>query len=203
MLQANNISHHYGNEEVLHNISLSILPKSFTVITGESGSGKSTLLSILSSLLRPSRGEVYFNGTPYHKIRDIDHFRNTHMGFIFQFHYLIDYLTIEENIAIASKRPKPEIDTLLQKLDIDKISRKYPDQVSGGQRQRAAIARALINQPDIIFADEPTGNLDSKNSKIVFDLLRDIDTTVVIVTHDRQYITDNDIQLNLKDGQLC
>lgn len=203
MIELINISHDYDGERILHNISLVIPDNRFVVITGESGSGKSTLLSIVSTLLKPTEGSLLFDATPIKKIANINHFRNQKIGFVFQFHYLISHLTIYENIAIVTKRPKGEIEELLSKLDILQLANKYPDQVSGGQRQRAAIARAMINRPKYIFADEPTGNLDSKNSQIVFELLRELDATVIVATHDYSRIETTDRVISLKDGKLC
>ena len=203
MLRLEHISHTYGSDEVLHDVSLEIAPKSFVVITGESGSGKSTLLSVVSTLLRPTQGALLFDGTPVEKIENIDRFRNERVGFVFQFHYLINHLSVYENIAMVTRRPREAIVALLERLGIAELADKYPDAISGGQRQRAAIARALINEPDYIFADEPTGNLDSHNSKIVFDLLRGLDATVIVATHDRSLIRPEDQEISLKDGVLC
>ena len=203
MLEVMNVSHEYDNETILHDISLTIESKTFTVITGESGSGKSTLLSIISTLLKPTKGEIFFDGKASKDISDINRFRNQKIGFIFQFHYLISHLNVHENIAMVTKRSRSEIIELLDKLDIAHLSAKYPDQISGGQRQRVAIARAMINRPEFIFADEPTGNLDSKNSKIVFDLLRELDATVIVATHDLSRILPSDRVIKLKDGKLC
>ena len=203
MLEIMNVSHEYDNETILHDISLTIESKSFTVITGESGSGKSTLLSIISTLLKPTKGEIYFDGIASKEISDLNRFRNQKIGFIFQFHYLISHLNVHENIAMVTKRSRTEIKALLDKLDIAHLSAKYPDQISGGQRQRVAIARAMINRPEFIFADEPTGNLDSKNSKTVFALLRELDATVIVATHDLSRILPSDRVIKLKDGKLC
>lgn len=203
MLEVKHISHHYDHDQILKDISFSVQAGTFTVITGESGSGKSTLLSIVSTLLNPSEGTLYFDGEESSQIKDINHFRNQKIGFIFQFHYLISYLNVYENIAMVTTKPKSDIIKLLSKLDIAQLSTKYPDQISGGQRQRVAIARAMINDPKFIFADEPTGNLDSKNSKIVFKLLRELDATVIVATHDLSQILPSDYIISLKDGQLC
>jgi len=203
MLEVLNVSHVYDNETILHDINLTIDSKTFTVITGESGSGKSTLLSIISTLLKPTKGEIFYDGLSSKDISDINRFRNQKIGFVFQFHYLISHLTVYENIAMVTKRSRSEIEELLAKLDIASLSRKYPDQISGGQRQRVAIARAMINRPEFIFADEPTGNLDSKNSKMVFDLLRELDATVIVATHDLSRILPSDRVIKLKDGKLC
>lgn len=203
MILLKNIYHSYNNETVLSNISLKIEPNTFTILTGESGSGKSTLLSIMSTLLTPNKGEVYLDNININHIINIDKFRNKYIGFVFQFHYLIKHLTIFENILLVNPKKYATIDSLLKILDIQKIAHKYPNEISGGQRQRAAIARAIINNPKYIFADEPTGNLDSKNSKIVFDLLRSINATVIIATHETKYIKKNDNVITLKDGLLC
>ena len=203
MLEVLNVSHEYDNETILHDINLKIESKIFTVITGESGSGKSTLLSIISTLLKPTKGDILYDGLSIKNISDINRFRNEKIGFVFQFHYLISHLNVYENIAMVTKRSRSEIEALLTKLDIAGLSHKYPDQISGGQRQRVAIARAMINKPEFIFADEPTGNLDSKNSKIVFDLLRELDATVIVATHDLSRILPSDRVITLKDGKLC
>ena len=203
MLRLIDISHEYDNETILHDISLQIEKKSFTIITGESGSGKSTLLSIISTLLKPTKGALYFDEVKSTDIPNINHFRNKEVGFIFQFHYLISHLTVYENISMVTKKSRDEIMHILEKLDIQILVNKYPDQISGGQRQRAAIARAMINEPKYIFADEPTGNLDSKNSQIVFELLRAMDATVIVATHDLSRILDKDRIIQLKDGYLC
>ncbi len=203
MLEVKHISHDYDAERILYDISFNIQPKTFTVITGESGSGKSTLLSIISTLLKPTSGELLFEGRASTEIKNINHFRNQDVGFIFQFHYLISHLTVYENVAMVTKKSRSEIENLLLKLDIKQLKDKYPDQISGGQRQRVAITRAIINSPKYIFADEPTGNLDSKNSSIVFDLLRELPATVIVATHDLSQILPSDRIISLKDGHLC
>ncbi|WP_373073461.1 ABC transporter ATP-binding protein [Sulfurimonas sp.] len=189
MIELKNISHFYEqNEQVLHDISLKIDEGEFLFLSGESGSGKSTLLSILSTLLKPSEGELFLDKTNVNDIQNIDIFRSDKIGFVFQFHFLINYLNVYENIALAAKDEfKQDINSLLEKLGILELSKRYPNEISGGQRQRVALARSLINKPKIIFADEPTGSLDSKNSKIVYELLKnasDAGTTVVVASHD-------------------
>ena len=203
MLSVSHVSHRYGSESVLHDISLQIEQEAFTIISGESGSGKSTLLSIMSTLLRPTEGVISFDETRVDAIKNIDRFRNEEIGFVFQFHYLISHLSVYENIAMVTKRSVEEIDDLLVSLGILELKNKYPDEISGGQRQRAAIARAVINRPAYVFADEPTGNLDSENTQIVFDLLRSLKACVVVATHDLSQILPTDQHIILKDGRLC
>jgi len=200
MIKVDRVSHFYGKEEILKDINLTIEDNSFNIIIGESGSGKTTLLSIMSTLLTPTKGDVYFTTNIHHN--SIDNFRNQHIGFIFQFHYLIAHLTILENIQMVTKKSKKEIIDLLNRLKISKLAKKYPSDISGGERQRVAIARAIINDPQYIFADEPTGNLDSKNSKIIFDILRNIDATVLVVTHNSSFIKSNDRVIEIKDGVI-
>ncbi|PLY07199.1 MAG: peptide ABC transporter ATP-binding protein [Arcobacter sp.] len=206
MIKAQNISHSYSNDIALKNINFEIKKGEFVAIVGESGSGKSTLLSILSTLLKPTSGEVYFEDTNFKNIKDIDSFRQKNIGFIFQFHYLINYLNVKENIQIANENAtKEEIEELLELLGIKNIIDKYPNEISGGQRQRAAIARALINKPKVIFADEPTGNLDSMNSQNVFEILKKLSnkgTTIIVATHDLNLASKTDKTIEVKDGQL-
>ena len=203
MLRLTHVSHEYDQENILHDISLDIEKKSFNVITGESGSGKSTLLSILSTLLKPTEGKLYFDEVERAEIPNINQFRNQKVGFVFQFHYLIGHLTVYENIAMVTQKSRVEILAMLAQLDIQALADKYPDQISGGQRQRVAIARAMINEPKYIFADEPTGNLDSHNSDIVFTMLRELDATVIVATHDHSRIEKTDRVIALRDGVIC
>jgi len=204
MIKVKNLTHYYENDLALKDIDLNIKDGEFVSIVGESGSGKSTLLSILSTLLTQSKGEVELLGVNTKDIKNIDKFRNENIGFIFQFHYLINYLTVKENIALASD-DESYIDELLEYLDIATLKNKYPNQISGGQRQRVAIARALANKPQIIFADEPTGNLDSKNSQKVFELLEGIakkGTTIVVATHDIKLAKKADTLYEVIDGRI-
>ena len=206
ILQAGGITHYYKNDLALDNVNFEAKKGEFIAIVGESGSGKSTLLSILSSLLRPTKGELFFEGKAYTLIKDIDAFRQKEVGFIFQFHYLIGYLTILENIKLAAINKKSTyIDTLFEQCGIEAIKNKYPDEISGGQRQRAAIVRALVNTPKIIFADEPTGNLDSRNSQTIYELFKTLSksgTTIIIATHDRNVSTYADKIIEVNDGKI-
>ena len=206
MIKAKNIIHHYGQDIALDGVSLYINRGEFVSLVGESGSGKSTLLSILSTLLKPSGGEVVIDGKKIDEISNIDRFRREYIGFVFQFHYLIPYLSIYENVQLASiSKNKDEIFLLLERLGIADIANKSADAISGGQRQRASIARAVINRPKILFADEPTGNLDMKNSQKVFEMLREFGNegmTIVTATHDKELAKISDRVISLKDGQI-
>jgi len=206
MIKASNISHYYSKEQVLYDLSFEINEGKFVFLSGNSGSGKSTLLSILSTLLKPSIGELLIDDMSIDKIRNIDHFRQNNIGFVFQFHYLINYLSVYENIALAALSNKMQnINAMLEDLGILELSSRYPNEISGGQRQRVALARALINDPKIIFADEPTGSLDSKNSTHVYQLLSKAvknGTTVVVASHDLQVENYATQILRLSDGKL-
>ncbi len=206
MIKAKNITHFYGKEKVLDNISLDIGKGEFVCLTGESGSGKSTLLSVLSSLLQPTSGSIELEGKTLNSIKNIDDFRRENIGFVFQFHYLINYLNIKENIELALiEKNETEVLGMMRFLGIENLADKYPNEISGGQKQRAAIARALVNNPKIIFADEPTGNLDSKNSQKVFELFKSLSaegTTVVIATHDKKLAELSDRIYEVNDGKI-
>lgn len=206
MIKARNISHNYNQDTALKGVNFEVARGEFVSIVGESGSGKSTLLSILSTLLKPTSGSLEFEGLAYDEILDIDTFRRQNIGFVFQFHYLINYLTIKENIQIANEdATNQQIIKILELLNIEDIIDRFPHEISGGQRQRAAICRALINKPSVIFADEPTGNLDSKNSQNVFDIFRQLSlegTTIITATHDINLASQSDKIYEVKDGQL-
>ncbi|AXH13602.1 ABC transporter ATP-binding protein [Halarcobacter bivalviorum] len=206
MITLKEVSKKYDKDFALKDINLNIKKGSFVAITGESGSGKTTLLSILSTLLKPNSGEITFEDTEYKSIKNMDKFRQENIGFVFQFHYLINYLTVKENILLANEKASTEeIRKLLSLLDINNLINSYPNEISGGQRQRVAIARALINHPKVIFADEPTGNLDSKNSLNVFNIFKKLSSngvTIVVATHDKELAKLADITLEVKDGQL-
>lgn len=206
MMKITNLTHYYNKDKALENINLEIKSGEFIAIIGESGSGKSTLLSILSTLLKPTSGDIVYENTNYKDIKNIDDFRKNNIGFIFQFHYLINYLSVKENINLANeKASKEEIFDLLKLLGIENLIDKYPNEISGGQRQRVAIARALINNPKIIFADEPTGNLDSKNSLNVFELFKTFankGTTIIVATHDKSLALLANKIYEVKDGKI-
>jgi len=206
MIKASNISHFYSDEQVLYDISLEVKQGDFIFLSGDSGSGKSTLLSILSTLLEPSKGEVFLDSTSVDKINNIDMFRQNKIGFVFQFHFLINYLSVYENIELAAlKSKKQNIKTILKELGISDLEKRYPNEISGGQRQRVALARALVNEPSIIFADEPTGSLDSKNSTLVYELLSNASknkTTVIVASHDMQIKDYATSTIRMVDGKI-
>lgn len=206
ILKAANISHDYNGDKALNKVSLEIKRAEFVCLIGESGSGKTTLLSVLSTLLKPKEGTLFFEGSSYTTIKNIDEFRQKNIGFIFQFHYLINYLNLFENIKLANpKASEDEILKILSILDIEKLKNKFPTEISGGQRQRAAIARALINNPKVLFADEPTGNLDSKNAKKVFELFKELTNkgmTIIVATHNKELASMADTIYEVKDGQI-
>jgi ABC-type lipoprotein export system ATPase subunit len=201
-IEALGLEHFYGNEKVLNGVNIEILPGSFTAIIGESGSGKTTVLSILSTLLQPTFGSVRYDGKLLNELGNIDHFRQHNIGFVFQFHYLISYLTLRENIALAAL-DTTLIDPLMGSLGIERLGKRYSDEVSGGERQRAAIARALINHPSVVFADEPTGNLDTKNALGVYELFREFSrsgTGFVVASHDKKIADYADVIIEMEDG---
>ena len=210
----------FGEEikvEVLHGISVSLKKGVFTAIIGPSGSGKTTFLNIISLLESPTSGELYIDGNDFSKgnINDFAEFRNKNIGFIFQFHYLLPEFTALENVLIpywiekgnpTEKIIKKALD-IMEEIEIIKVKDKYPSQMSGGQQQRVAIARALLNEPKIIFADEPTGNLDRETGFAVLDimtkLVKEKNTTLIMVTHDREIAIRADRILELVDGKIC
>ncbi|MFA6144594.1 MAG: ATP-binding cassette domain-containing protein [Sulfurimonas sp.] len=196
------LEHYYGQEHILRGIDIEIKAGSFTAIIGESGSGKTTLLSILSTLLNPTIGSVRFDGKTISELGNIDTFRRHNIGFVFQFHYLISYLTLRENVALAAL-DESLIDPLLAELGINSLAKRYSDEVSGGERQRAAIARALINRPKVVFADEPTGNLDSKNALGAYELFKRFSregTGFVVASHDKKLAEYADTIIEMEDG---
>jgi len=199
----------------LRGVSLSIQPGEFVAVMGPSGSGKSTLLHLLGGLDRPASGEVMVASQPLHAMSEtqLALFRRRHVGFVFQFFNLIANLTVRDNIelpALLDGRARGgeisrRADALMNTLDIITQASKLPAQLSGGQRQRVAIARALVNQPDILLADEPTGNLDSASGAEVLRLFKGLNTqgqTIVLVTHDPAAATHAARVIFIRDGQI-
>lgn len=202
--------------QVLFDISLGIQANSFNSIIGASGSGKSTLLNIVGTLDKPSSGQVSINGTRTDQMskNQLARLRNETIGFIFQFHYLLPEFTALENTLMPYYIGRKGFDKgkevrgieLLDLVGLSKVRHNLANNMSGGQQQRTAIARALINNPKIILADEPTGNLDSESTEVIYDLLRDINrqlgTTFVIITHDRRIAEKTDRIIEIKDGRI-
>ncbi len=200
--------------DILSGIDLEIANGEFIALTGKSGSGKSTLLYLLSTLDKPSFGSIEIDGRKIEEmsVEEICDFRNRKAGFVFQFHYLIAELSALENVLLPARREnraKEKRDFalhLLEQLDLKEKIRHLPRQLSGGQAQRVAIARALVMSPKYIFADEPTGSLDSANAKLVIDILfkakKELSSTIVLVTHDPEFANMADRQIHLTDGKL-
>ena len=209
----------YGEGEaqnhVLKDISFSLKQGEFTALIGQSGSGKSTLLNLIGLLEQPSSGELYLTGQQISQLHEQERtrLRNHALGFVFQFHHLLSAFTAIENVmmpmkirGIADKQLKARAQELLAKVGLEKYAHRYPTQLSGGQQQRVAIVRALMAQPALVLADEPTGNLDSQTADSIFSLLRQINqedgTAFLIVTHDVNLANRCDRQLVLRDGVL-
>lgn len=215
MLSAENITKSYGDLKVLKGIDLEIKQGEIVSIVGASGAGKSTLLHILGTLDTADSGKVFVEGKEISKMRNhqLARFRNMNIGFIFQFHNLLPEFSAFENVCIPGfigKLPKARVENkandLLKLLGISERSGNKPSEMSGGEQQRAAVARALINDPKIVFADEPSGNLDSKNAnelhQLFFKLRDELDQTFVIVTHNLQLAQMADRTLQMKDGLI-
>jgi lipoprotein-releasing system ATP-binding protein len=215
MLNGRNIYKKYGPVEVLKGVDIDIQKGEVVSIAGPSGSGKSTLLHILGTLDRADKGSVIMNNTAISSLspKKLAAFRNRHIGFVFQFHHLLPEFTAVENVCIPgwlAGRKKKEVEEkakeLLQMLNLGHRIQNKPNQLSGGEQQRVAVARALINNPDIVFADEPTGNLDSANARelhqLFFDLKNKFNQTFLIVTHNEELANLSDRVLHMKDGKI-
>jgi lipoprotein-releasing system ATP-binding protein len=202
--------------KVLFEIDLAFEPGSFNSVIGASGSGKSTLLNVMSTLDRPTSGKVFLNGTRTDTMKKnvLAELRNETIGFVFQFHYLLPEFTAMENVLLpyriqngrVTDEAKGRAEELLALMGLTAVKDNPSPKMSGGQQQRTAIARALINRPKIIFADEPTGNLDSESSKTIYRLFRSLNeklgTTFVVVTHDRRIAEETDRIVEIKDGRI-
>jgi len=219
LIKVNNVNKHFHDPvdiQVLKNISLEMNQGEFVSIMGKSGCGKSTLLYILSTMDTDYSGEIYLKNellsglTP----NELAVIRNEHIGFVFQFHYLLPEFSVLENVMMPAlklgRKTREEIEhnaiEKLKLLDIEDQALKMASQISGGQKQRVAIARALINNPSIIMGDEPTGNLDSKNAQLVFDifkqLTKEFHTSLLIVTHDPDFASKTDRIIEMADGEI-
>jgi lipoprotein-releasing system ATP-binding protein len=215
ILSAKNIHKKYGTVEVLKGVDIEVQAGEIVSIVGSSGAGKSTLLHILGTLDRADAGEVFLNNQNITRLqgRKLAGFRNKNIGFVFQFHHLLPEFTALENVCIpgwigAQKRNtvKDRAEELLIMLGLEHRLHNKPNALSGGEQQRVAVARALINNPNVVFADEPTGNLDSANAKdlhqLFFDLRQQFNQTFLIVTHTDELAQQSDRKLVMKDGKM-
>ena len=216
MIQASGITKAYGHLKVLKGVDLEIKTGEFVSIVGKSGAGKSTLLHILGTLDRPDSGDLIINGASIANLnsKKLAAYRNLNIGFVFQFHHLLPEFNATENVlmpALIAKKPEGEsrkrAQELLDYLGLSDRLENKPGQLSGGEQQRVAVARSLMNQPAIVFADEPSGNLDSASSQelhqLLFKLRDDFKQTFIIVTHNEELAQMSDRRLEMKDGLLC
>ena len=219
ILELKKINKIYGTEiktQVLFDVDLVFEERSFNSIIGQSGSGKSTLLNIIGTLDKPTSGEVIIDGVDASKMsnKKLAELRNRTLGFVFQFHYLLPEFTALENVLMPyriksgtdTREIIEEAEEIMRIFGLEKVQNNPSSKMSGGQQQRTAIARALINRPKIILADEPTGNLDSDTTELIYDLMRkineDFGTTFIIITHDRKIAEKADRIVEIKDGRI-
>lgn len=215
MIKATNIHKSFGNLEVLKGVDISVEKGEIVSIIGASGAGKTTLLQILGTLDKPNSGEILVDNIDVNKLgnKELAKFRNRHIGFIFQFHQLLPEFTALENVTIPAliagtnvKKTEARAKELLDYLQLgDRLTHK-PSELSGGEKQRVAVARALINNPSLILADEPSGSLDTKNKielhKLLLDLREKFGLTILIVTHDQELAKLSDRIIEMKDGKI-
>lgn len=215
MIKLRNINKSFGSLQVLRDINLEIQRGEIVSIVGPSGAGKSTLLQIMGTLDRADSGFVEINGTDICNLNQskLARFRNQHIGFVFQFHQLLPEFTALENIMIPAfiggksrREAQARAEELLQFMGLSDRANHKPNQLSGGEKQRVAVARALVNQPDVVMADEPSGSLDSRNKdelhKLFFDLRERYGQTFIIVTHDETLATQTDRTIHMRDGAI-
>ena len=215
MIQINGLEKSYGTLQVLKGINLEIADRSVISIVGASGAGKSTLLHLIGTLDKPDNGKVLIDGTDLYTLSDkeLAAYRNQNIGFVFQFHHLLPEFTAAENVAlpamIAGKSKAEAMKRAEELLDFLKLKERLthkPSQLSGGEQQRVAVARALVNNPKLILADEPSGNLDSENAsklhQLFFDLRDQFHQTFIVVTHNNELAEMSDRKITIKDGQI-
>jgi len=215
MIQIDQINKSFGDIEVLKNLSLEVVDSEILGITGASGAGKTTLLQIMGTLLKPDSGSVFLDQVDVFSLKEqkLSYFRNQNIGFVFQFHHLLPEFSCLENVCIPgyigkrkSTQVEEEAKEILSFLKMDHRFHHKPSELSGGEQQRVAIARALINQPKVVFADEPSGNLDRENTeelhRLFFDLRDKYHQTYIIVTHDEHLASLCDRSIQLIDGRM-
>lgn len=220
LIQLKNIDKFYGDKvktQVLFDVNLEVEESSFNSIIGQSGSGKSTLMNIIGTLDQPTSGQVFINGKDTSQMtkNELAILRNETIGFIFQFHHLLPEFSVLENVMMpfriknnnkVTKEAEERAEYLIDMVGLTKVKNNGSTEISGGQQQRAAIARSLINEPKLILGDEPTGNLDSATAQTVYDLMRDINkklkTTFILITHDQEVAQQADRILEIKDGEI-
>jgi lipoprotein-releasing system ATP-binding protein len=219
VLEAKNLNKYFFTPEkfqVLNDVNFDVSKGEFLSIIGKSGCGKSTLLYLLSTMDTDYEGQLYLNNSLVtgKSQNELAAFRNKHIGFVFQFHYLLPEFTALQNVMIPAlklgEKSKEEIEVIamdkLKLLDVQEQAMKQSSKLSGGQQQRVAIARALINNPTIIMGDEPTGNLDTNNTNIVFEILKDLSRsfhqTIIAVTHDKEFANNSDRVIEMSDGRI-
>ena len=215
MLKAVNLTKKYGDLEILKGISLEVNAGEIVSIVGSSGAGKTTLLQILGTLDRPDEGTFTIDGVNPFSLsqRELAKFRNKKIGFVFQFHQLLPEFDAIENImipamiqGISKKDAREKAFSLLEKVGLQDRAKHRPNEISGGEQQRIAVCRALVNQPNIVFADEPSGNLDSKNAnelhELFFKLREELNQSFVIVTHNQELAQQADRMLHMQDGRM-
>ena len=215
MIQLEGITKNFDSLQVLRGIDLEIKRGEVVSIVGPSGAGKTTLLQIMGTLDRPDTGRVVIDGTDVSRLKErkLALFRNTHIGFVFQFHHLLPEFTALENVMIPAflagkgmRESRTAATTILQELGLSERADHKPNELSGGEKQRVAVARALMNRPAVILADEPSGSLDTRNKeelhRLFFDLRDRLGQTFVIVTHDEELARLTDRTIHLKDGEI-
>lgn len=219
ILELKHINKVYGDKvknQVLFDVNLDFEESSFNSIIGQSGSGKSTLMNIMGTLDTPTSGQVLVNGNDTSQMNknELAVLRNETIGFIFQFHHLLPEFTVLENVLMpyrimhnkVTQEARDRAEYLIDMVGLSKVKNNGSNEISGGQQQRAAIARSLINEPKLILGDEPTGNLDSDTTKIIFELLKDINkelnTTFILITHDQKVAQQTDRVIEIQDGHV-
>ncbi len=216
MLELKNISKSYGTQLILNNINISVQNSQLVSILGPSGSGKSTLLQLIGLLSKPDYGDIHLNDISYKDLKEnqLAKFRNENIGFVFQFHNLLGEFTSEENIKLPlyirekniSEEQEDYFQEIIHHLGIQNLIHKFPSQLSGGEQQRVAVARALINKPALILADEPTGNLDNKNADALYEMFvrlkENYGQQIIMVTHNEALTSQSDQVIYLNSGNI-